>query len=75
MRFSFNTIATAALTLISTSNVNAQLTAPQVITNINTITTLSQNLQAPANTINLLSPALFLIGQGPFPVNHPLVKL
>jgi len=63
----FSTAATAALALLSTSNVAAQLTAVQVVTNINTITTLSQGLQTPANSINILSPALFLIGQGPFP--------
>jgi len=67
MRFSFSTAATEALALFSASNVPAQLTADQVVTNINTITSLSQGLQTPANSINLLSPALFLIGQGPFP--------
>jgi len=67
MRFSFSTAATAALALLSASNVAAQLTADQVVTNINTITSLSQGLQTPANSINILSPALFLIGQGPFP--------
>lgn len=45
------------------------LTAPQIVENINIITSLSQNLQGPANSINLLSGPLFLIGQGPFPVN------
>jgi hypothetical protein len=45
------------------------LTAEQVVTNIDVITTLSKNLQAPANNINILSGPLFLIGQGPFPVS------
>jgi hypothetical protein len=47
------------------------VTAAQVVDNINIVTTLSQNLQAPANSINLLSGPLFLIGQGPFPVSPP----
>jgi hypothetical protein len=68
MRFSLSTAATTALTLLSASNVAAQLTASDVVTNINIVTSLSQSLQAPANQINILSPALFLIGQGPFPV-------
>jgi len=67
MRFSLSTAATTALTLLSASNVAAQLTASDVVTNINIVTSLSQSLQAPANQINILSPALFLIGQGPFP--------
>jgi len=67
MRFSLSTITTTALALLSTSNVAAQLTAPQVITNINTITTISQNLQVPANQINVLSPVIGLEGEGPFP--------
>jgi hypothetical protein len=69
MRFSFDTVATAAVALLSASNVAAQLTATQVVNNLNKITTLSQNLQSPANSINILSGPLFLIGQGPFPVN------
>jgi len=67
MRFSFNTVVTATLALLSSSNVAAQLTKDAVITNINTITTLSQGLQTPAKSINLLSGPLLLIGQGPFP--------
>ena len=72
MRFGFNTVATAALAFLSASNVAAQLTAPAVVTNINIVTQKSQDLQTPANQINVLSPALFLVGQGPFPVNLSL---
>lgn len=44
-----------------------QMTAPEVVANINIITGQSQALQTPANQINLLSGPLFLIGLGPFP--------
>jgi hypothetical protein len=47
------------------------LTAPQVVENINTITSLSENLQVPANNINFLSGVLLLLGLGPFPVSMP----
>ncbi|PMD29432.1 UVI-1 protein [Hyaloscypha variabilis F] len=55
-----------AITATMTS-VYAQLTAPQIVSNINIVTSDSQALQAPANSINILSGPLFLIGQGPFP--------
>jgi len=59
-----------AITATMTS-VYAQLTAPQIVSNINIVTSDSQALQAPANSINILSGPLFLIGQGPFPVSFP----
>jgi hypothetical protein len=45
------------------------LTAQDVVTNINVITTMSQNLQVTANQINILSGVLFVAGQGQFPVS------
>lgn len=66
MLFTKAFVAIAATLLTS---VYAQLTAPQIVANINIITGQSQALQAPANSINILSGPLFLIGQGPFPVS------
>ncbi|PMD12183.1 UVI-1 protein [Hyaloscypha hepaticicola] len=57
----FVSITAALLTTVGA------MTAPEVVANINIITGQSQALQAPANSINLLSGPLFLIGQGPFP--------
>src|SRR5580700_1315134 len=45
------------------------LTAPEVVSNINTITTMSQSLQVPASEIDDLSGILLVLGQGPFPVS------
>ncbi|KAE9365475.1 hypothetical protein N431DRAFT_353383 [Stipitochalara longipes BDJ] len=61
------TKAFAAITATFLTSVYAQMTAPQVVGNINVITGQSQALQAPANSINILSGPLFLIGLGPFP--------
>jgi hypothetical protein len=58
---SFGALAATLLTSVSA------MTAPEVVSNLNTITSQSQQLQGPANSINLLSGPLFLIGQGPFP--------
>lgn len=44
------------------------LTAQEIVGNINELTTLSQALQAPAQSITVLNGPLILIGQGPFPV-------
>lgn len=63
-----------ALTATLLTSVCAQMTAPQIVSNINIITGQSQALQAPANSINLLSGPLFLIGQGPFPVGFSLLS-
>jgi len=63
----FKTALAATAALLAVPHVAAGLTAPQVVGNINIVTTKSQNLQAPANQITILSGALFLIGQGPFP--------
>jgi hypothetical protein len=64
MHFTAGFVAVTATLLTSV----CAMTAPQVVANINIITGQSQALQAPANSINLLSGPLFLIGQGPFPV-------
>jgi len=56
-----------AITATLLTSVYAQMTAPEIVANINIITGQSQALQSPANSINLLSGPLFLIGQGPFP--------
>lgn len=42
--------------------------ATQVVKNINTVTTLSRNLQSPAKGLSILDGALLPIGQGKFPV-------
>jgi hypothetical protein len=63
------TKAFVAATATLLTSVYAQMTAPQIVSNINIITGQSQALQGPANSINLLSGPLFLIGQGPFPVS------
>jgi hypothetical protein len=60
---SFGALAATLLTSVSA------MTAQEVVSNLNTITSQSQQLQGPANSINLLSGPLFLIGQGPFPVS------
>ena len=62
---SFGAVAATLLASVSA------MTAPEVVSNLNTITSESQQLQGPANSINLLSGPLFLIGQGPFPVSFP----
>jgi len=73
MHFSKFFAAIGAASIIGYANAGVietrAMTAQQVVDNINTITSMSQNLQGPANQINILSGALFLIGQGPFPVS------
>jgi len=44
------------------------LTAQEIVSNVNALTTKSQALQAPAQSINIINGPLILIGQGPFPV-------
>jgi hypothetical protein len=57
--------------LVDASLAKRDMSADDVCRNIQTLTTLSFNLQASANAINLLSGPLFLIGQGPIPVRSP----
>ncbi|CCF45608.1 UVI-1h [Colletotrichum higginsianum] len=66
MRFSILKAAVAALAVCN-DVVLGQFTPAQVVMNIEVITTKSQALIAPAQNINLISGALLIIGQGPFP--------
>jgi len=68
MRFSLLQSAAAGLALCA--GALAQLTAPEVVTNIQILTAKSQALQAPANSINIVNGPLIIIGQGPFPVSR-----
>lgn len=51
--------------------VMAALTPGQLADGIKILTTKSQALQAPAQSITLLNAPLIVIGQGPFPVCRP----
>jgi len=62
----FTNAFVAAMATLSTS-VSAVMTAPEVIAAINVLTHASAAIEVSANQITLLSGALFLIGQGPFP--------
>jgi hypothetical protein len=66
MRFSLFNTAAAALAVCA-SAVSA-LTPAEVVTNIQILTTKSQQLQGPANSITIVNGPLIIIGQGPFPV-------
>ncbi|KAJ3032092.1 hypothetical protein HK097_005378 [Rhizophlyctis rosea] len=57
---------------VSTAMVQAALTPAQIVQNIETLTSKSQALQAPAQTISILNGPLIIIGQGPFPVYNCL---
>ncbi|KAK3936333.1 hypothetical protein QBC46DRAFT_395373 [Diplogelasinospora grovesii] len=65
MRFSLFNAAAAALAVCA-SAVSA-LTPAEVVTNIQVLTTKSQQLQGPANSITIVNGPLIIIGQGPFP--------
>ncbi|KAL1794868.1 hypothetical protein ACET3X_006684 [Alternaria dauci] len=62
---SFRNLFTAAMAL--SVPVTAQLTAAQIVNNIQMLTSKSQALQAPAQSITILNGPLIVIGQGPFP--------
>ncbi|GKT46347.1 uncharacterized protein ColSpa_06528 [Colletotrichum spaethianum] len=66
MQFSTIKYAVAALAVYSSSVLSAA-TPAEVVQNIRTLTQKSQALQAPAQSINIVSGPLILIGQGPFP--------
>jgi len=51
--------------------VMAALTPAQLVDGINMLTSKSQALQAPANSITIINAPLIIIGQGPFPVCRP----
>jgi hypothetical protein len=67
MQFSFLKLAIAALAVCS-DGVRAALTPIQMADNIKMLTTKSQALQAPAQSITIINGPLIVIGQGPFPV-------
>ncbi|KAF3911844.1 hypothetical protein AA313_de0208644 [Arthrobotrys entomopaga] len=62
----FKIALTTALGLLSVP-VLSQLTAPQVVANIQNLTAKSQALQTLANSVTLLNGPLSIIGQGPIP--------
>jgi len=62
---SFRTLATAALAVVPAF---AAVTPAQAVSNIRTLTTKSQALQAPAQSINIVNGPLIVVGLGPFPV-------
>ncbi|GKT86138.1 UVI-1 protein [Colletotrichum tofieldiae] len=66
MQFSTIKYAVAALAVYS-SGVLSQITPAQVVDNIRAVTTKSQALQAPAQSINVLNGPLLVVGLGPFP--------
>jgi len=63
---SFRTLLTAAVALAAP--ISAAITPAEVVQNLKTLTTKSQALQAPAQSITIINGPLILIGQGPFPV-------
>ncbi|KAH6675856.1 hypothetical protein B0J14DRAFT_626301 [Halenospora varia] len=66
MRFNLLTTAVTALTFFSAPSF-AAVTPAQIVTNIQILTSKSQALQAPAQSINIINGPLIVIGQGPFP--------
>ncbi|KAI0912218.1 UVI-1 [Ustulina deusta] len=52
---------------IMASTAMASLSPSQIADSIKQVTIISQNLQAPANSITLVNAPLIIIGQGPFP--------
>lgn len=67
MRFSILNSAVAALAVCSTAL--GQMTPSQVVDNIKSLTTKSQALQAPAQSISIINGPLIVVGLGPFPVS------
>jgi hypothetical protein len=65
----FTKIFASAVALCASVS-TAVLTAPDVIVNINALTTKSQALQSPAQSISIINGPLIVIGQGPFPVSR-----
>lgn len=73
MRFNL-THAVTALSLFS-ATVTAIVTPAQVVQNIQTLTEKSRNLQAPAQSINIINGPLLVVGLGPFPVSRYLLSI
>ncbi|TDZ25474.1 hypothetical protein Cob_v001495 [Colletotrichum orbiculare MAFF 240422] len=72
MQFSIVKFALAALAVSSEAVLGAALkpralTPAQIVDNIRMVTTKSQALQAPAQSITIINGPLIVIGQGPFP--------
>lgn len=67
MRFSILSTAVATLALCGDA-VQAAITPAEIVTNIQAVTTMSQALQGPAQSISLLNGPLIVVGLGPFPV-------
>ncbi|KAI0868881.1 UVI-1 [Hypoxylon argillaceum] len=61
----FSKIFTAGAIMATTAM--AALTPAQIADSLKTITTQSQNLQGPAQSITIVNAPLIVIGQGPFP--------
>ncbi|KAI0975772.1 UVI-1 [Xylaria arbuscula] len=61
----FSKIFTAGAVMASAAM--AALTPQQISDAIKQVTTISQNLQTPANSITIVNAPLIVIGQGPFP--------
>ncbi|KAJ5055741.1 UVI-1 [Bipolaris maydis] len=62
---SMRNIFTAALALAAP--ISAAITPAQMVDNIRMLTSKSQALQAPAQSITIINGPLIVIGQGPFP--------
>ncbi|EEY18874.1 UVI-1h [Verticillium alfalfae VaMs.102] len=67
MRFSLLKSVVAALAVCSQTALG-QITPAQVVDNIEALTTKSQALQAPAQSISIINGPLIVVGLGPFPV-------
>ncbi|KAL9943563.1 hypothetical protein ACHAP6_008705 [Verticillium nonalfalfae] len=66
MRFSLLKSVVAALAVCSQTALG-QITPAQVVDNIEALTTKSQALQAPAQSISIINGPLIVVGLGPFP--------
>ncbi|WYZ42166.1 hypothetical protein EsH8_V_001061 [Colletotrichum jinshuiense] len=71
MQFSTIKLAVAALAVCSDAVLGAvvqrAITPEQMVTNIQSLTSKSQALQAPAQSINIINGPLIVVGLGPFP--------
>ncbi|KAH8846307.1 hypothetical protein MCOR27_002159 [Pyricularia oryzae] len=69
MQFSMLKVAVATMAVCSDVVLSQGLvaTAGQVISNLQTLTTKTQQLQGPAQTLNMLNAPLVVVGQGPMP--------
>lgn len=70
----FSVVKLFITALATTYIVIAAVTPQQVVGNIQALTTKSQALQAPAQSITIINGPLIIIGLGPFPVNAVVVR-